>query len=156
RLMRQLLAEGMLIAAAAAVSGLTLAHWTSPLLVSLLAPSRTPVQLSMGIDSRVLAFTAALCVLTTLLFGVIPAWRSSTVNPGVTLKSSVGRAITGRSRVGKVMVTLQVAVSLVLVVGATLFVRTLINLSTMNTGFDRQNVIVATIQFRGADRNQRL
>src|ERR1051326_6899243 len=94
RLMRQLLSEGILIAAAAAVSGLILAHWTSPLLVSLLAPSGTPVQLSLGIDSRVLAFTAILCVLTALLFGLIPAWHSSTVNPGVSLKNGSGRGRT--------------------------------------------------------------
>lgn len=99
RLMRQLLSEGMLIAAAAPISGLILAHWTSPLLVSLLAPSGTPVQLSLGIDSHVLAFTAILSVLRALLFGLIPAWHTSTVNPDVFAKkwrgTSKHRAVTG-------------------------------------------------------------
>jgi predicted permease len=156
RLLRQLLCEALLIAGAAAAFGLILAHWMRPVLLSLLAPSGEPVQFAVGIDGRVLAFTALLCILTALLFGLAPAWRSSSVNPIVTLKSGGGRTISVRSSAGKVMVAFQVAISLVLVLGATLFVRTLINLSTMDTGFDRRNIILADVRFRGADRSERL
>jgi predicted permease len=154
RLMRQLLCESLLIAGAAAIAGLILAHWTGPLLASLLSPSGT-VELPAGIDIRMLGFTAAITLLTALLFGTAPAWRSSGVNPCLALRGGPGRS-PGSSRTGKVMVAFQVAVSLILVMGATLFVRTLINLSTVDTGFDRRDVILANVQYRGADRSPRL
>lgn len=156
RLLRQLFCEALLIAGAAATFGLILAHWMRPLLTNLLTPSGSPLQLAAGLDGRVLAFTAMLCVLTALLFGLVPAWRSSSVNPIDTLKCGGGWASRRQSAAGKAMVGFQVAVSLVLVLGASLFVRTLINLYSVNTGFARRDVILANVQFRGTDRGQQL
>jgi predicted permease len=156
RLLRQLLCEALPIASAAAALGLILAHWMRPVLLSLLTPSGSTIQLMAVLNGRVLAFTAILCVLTALLFGLAPAWRSSSVNPIATLKSGGGQASSGGLLAGRFVVVFQVAISLVLVLGATLFVRTLINLSTVDTGFDRRNIILADVQFRGADRSEGL
>src|SRR5215468_4551950 len=109
RLLRQLLCEAVLIASAAAGFGLSLARWMSPVLVRLLTPPGTPLQLPATLSGHVLAFTAVAGILTALLFGLVPAWRSSGVNPIVTIRG--GRAGSRRSWTGKVMVAFQVSVS---------------------------------------------
>ena len=155
RLIRQLLIENMLIGLAAAGFGLVLAHWTTPLVVRLLAPSNTPVQLILGLDRRVLGFTAFVCIVTTLAFGFVPAWRFSKANINCTLK---GNTTLSRShaRTGKILVASQVALSLIVVMGTTLFVRTLRNLSTFDAGFARENVLLSSVRFRGPDHGERL
>ncbi len=156
RLMRQLLTESIFIAFASAAFGFLLAHWTAPLLVSLLAPSDAPVQLVLEINTRILTFTAVASMITALLFGLVPAWRSSAGDLNSMLKSGGGPASSRQSRSGRIVTMSQIALSLVLVVGAALFVQTLVNLTTMDAGFDRHNVILANVQFRGPDRGQRL
>jgi predicted permease len=156
RLLRQLLCEALLIAGAAAGLGLILARWMSPVLVSLLTPPGASLQLPSTASGHVLAFTGMVGIVAALLFGLVPAWRSSAVNPLATLRCYAGRTGSERSRTGKVMVAFQVCVSLILVVGATSFVRTLINLSTANTGFNRHNIILANLQLRGGDQSERL
>jgi predicted permease len=155
RLSRQVLCEGLPIAAAAALAGLVLAHWTAPVLASRLTPSGLSIHLPGETDLRVLAFTAAVSLVTALLFGIVPAWHSSAVAPCAALGSGRSRSA-GGARLGKILVAIQVALSTVLVTGATLFVRTLVNLSTLDPGFESRNIVVADIQFRGADRAQRL
>ncbi|WP_321472226.1 ABC transporter permease [uncultured Paludibaculum sp.] len=156
RLMRQLLCEGLLVVSAAGTAGLSLAHWTTPLIVKLLAPSQVPVQLPTVVDGRVLAFTTCISALTLLVFGLVPAWRSSKVDIAASLKAGAGRmSVVRRSRTSALIAS-QAAMSLVLVMGATVFVRTLVNLSNVDAGLDRKNVIVANVQFRGPDRGARL
>jgi predicted permease len=155
-LARQVLSEAMLLTGLAAALGLALARWVSPLLVSLLGRSGEPVDLPLGIDNRVLAFTTVVSALTALVFGVLPAWRVSRIDLNSALKSGSPAAGSGRPLAARFLVGFQVAVSLVLILGATLFVRTLAKLSTMDTGFDRRNVILANIQYRGTDRGGQL
>jgi predicted permease len=162
RLLRQLLCEGLPLAGAAALAGLVLAYWTAPVLANRLSPAGLTIQLPGGIDLRVLAFTAELSLVTALLFGIVPAWHSSRVAPWSALASGRPRSAGGRprsaggARSGKILVAVQVALSTMLVTGATLFVRTLVNLSTLDPGFESRNTLVADVQFRGADRTQRL
>ena len=156
RLIRQLLTEALLFAGAAAALGFALARWTQPVLLALLTPFGAPLELPSQADGRVLAFTAGIAALAVLLFALGPAWRSSTVNPLHALRFGASFTSSERIRRGKLAVVLQVSISMVLVLGAGAFVRTLIHLSHANTGFDRQNVVVAGVRFRGVDHGQRL
>src|SRR5262249_13049123 len=129
RLVRQLLTESVLLALLGAALGGLFAQWGSRLLVRLLSSSRSQVFLDLAIDRRVLAFTTAVAVATGLLFGLAPAWRLSRVQP---LAAMRGRGVAeGHSRfnLGKVLVTGQVALSLVLVAGAGLMLGTFRNLA---------------------------
>jgi predicted permease len=156
RLVRQLLTESLLLAASAAVLGLLVANWTVPVLVGMLAPSDSPVQLAVGLDLRVLAFTAAVSLTTAVAFGLLPALRASRVEIHATLKS--GSRTAGRSPAnhGRLLMAAQVALSLVLLVTSALFVHTLWNLKRLDAGFDRHHVILAGLQFGGADSGERL
>ncbi len=129
RIARQLLVESTVISAAGAVLGLAFARWGAALLVRELS-AEDPITLNVGIDWIVLAFTAVVAMTTTLLFGTVPALRATRVQPNDALKDQ-GRSIVGDSRFGfgSVMVILQVALSLVLIVGAGLFIRTFTSLA---------------------------
>src|ERR1700680_1168865 len=125
RLIRQLLSESLLLALAGAACGIFLAVELSDLLVSFISTSRSPIFLDMAMDWRVLGFTAGLAVLTTILFGFPPRIPATGTAPSVVLKAG-GRGMTaGRERFGlrRLLVTLQVPLSLVLLVGSLLFVR---------------------------------
>ncbi len=156
RLLRQLLCEALLYAGLAAMVGLALARWVRPLLLSLLAPSGEPLQLPSTIDSHMLAFTVLMGVISTLLFALRPAWHSSAVKPAAALRTGAGGANPENPRRGRLSVLLQVGISMLLVLAAGAFVRTLRNLSLADVGFERKNVIVANVQFRGSARNQSL
>lgn len=147
RLLRQLLAESALLAAIGALFGIGLAQVLSRLLVSYLSGQDTHWFLDLQNDWRVLAFTAGLAILTCMLFGLAPALRSVRTAPGEAMKAA-GRAVTaGRERFGlrRSLVVSQVALSLVLVVGALLFVRTFRNLVTLDAGFQQDHILFADI-----------
>jgi predicted permease len=147
RLIRQLLAESLLLAAAGAVFGAALAQALSRGLVSFLGTQGSRWSLDLTPDWRVLAFTTALATLTCVVFGLAPALQAARTSPGEAMKSS-GRSLTaGRQRLGvrRALVVSQVALSLMLLVGALLFVRTLRNLQTIDTGFQRKQVLVSEI-----------
>lgn len=137
RIVRQLLTESLLLAAGGAGLGLAFAEWGARLMVRELSVSSGTIALDVGIDWRVLAFTASTAVLTALLFGTLPAMRGAHVAPGDALKAQ-GRAIVGDARfsIGSVLVIGQVALSLVLLVGAGLFMRTFAALSDVQLGFE--------------------
>jgi predicted permease len=97
------------------------------------------LNLDLHLDGRVLLFTMAVSLLTGLIFGLAPAWSSSSLSPSPALKGETGEAA-GRFRLGRLLVVAQVALSLVLLIGAGLFVRTLGNLKSTDLGFDRQHV----------------
>ena len=147
RLIRQLLAESLLLAAAGAVFGAALAQALSRGLVSFLGTQGSRWSLDLTPDWRVLTFTTALATLTCVVFGLAPALQAARTSPGEAMKSS-GRSLTaGRQRLGvrRALVVSQVALSLMLLVGALLFVRTLRNLQTIDTGFQRKQVLVSEI-----------
>ena len=156
RLVRQLLVESLVLACGAAGLGLLLARWSLPLLLRLLGPADSPVQLALGLDGRALLFTAASAAATAVLFGLFPAMRASRAEIHGALKSGARLAIGAGGRAGKLMVAAQVALSLVLVATSALFVRTLVNLDRLDTGFDRRNLVIAGVQYEGSAGNPQL
>ncbi|MGC1105880.1 MAG: ABC transporter permease [Candidatus Acidiferrales bacterium] len=149
RLIGQLLSESALLAVAGAVCGGFLAAVLSHSLVAFISTPDSPVFLDMPTDWRVLGFAGGLAILTTVLFGLAPALRSGNVPPGAVLKTG-GRGSTGgheRFRLQRILVASQVALSLVLLAGALLFVRSLRNLMTRDPGFQENGILVANIDF---------
>jgi putative ABC transport system permease protein len=145
RIARQLLTESLLLSGIGALVGLVFARWGSGLLVRHLSSTTNTVFLDLGLDWRILSFTALIAVATAILFGVAPALRASRVQPNEALKEQ-GRGVVGeRFALGNVLVVVQVALSVILVVAAGLFVRTFSLLANMNLGFDHRPVLVATI-----------
>jgi putative ABC transport system permease protein len=152
RLIRQLLTESLVLSFGGAALGVVFAQWGTRLLVGLLSTSRNSVFLNLTVDGRMLAFTAAVAVLTGLLFGLAPAWRGTRVQPQSAMKANARGVIEGsRFGLAKTLVMIQVALSLVLVVGAGLMLATFWKLSSLDTGFDRQNVLLVRLDLRNAN-----
>ncbi len=145
QLIRQLLAESMLLSLVAAALGLTLAVWTSHLLLNTMWTGYTFATLDPILDLRVLAFTAAVTMATALIFGLAPAWRITQTDPATALKRTSRNVQTGAGIFGKLLVSGQVALSLVLVIGAALFVRTLQNLRSADLGFRSHGVLLMNV-----------
>jgi putative ABC transport system permease protein len=156
RIARQLLCESLLLSVTGALVGLLFARWGSRLLVRQLSTSTNNVFLDLPLDFRVLAFTALVAVGTAVLFGTVPALRGMRAQPNEALKAQ-GRGVVGDGRLGlgNVLVVGQVALSLVLVVAAGLFVRTFSALATLDLGFDRAPVLIASINAQGAQLEPR-
>jgi putative ABC transport system permease protein len=149
RLIRQLLSESLLLAGLGAAFGALLARGLTTFLISFLSTQSDPLFVNLGTDWRVLGFTAGLAMTTCVLFGLAPAVRATGVAPGAVLKAA-GRGLTaGRDRFGlrRMLVVAQVALSLVLLVGALLFVRSLRNLTTLDAGFQRDGILVLNVDF---------
>ena len=138
RLARELLAEGLLLSLAGGAAGLLLAYWSTDALLAALPIDPARLALSPSPDGRVAAFTLALCLLSTLLFGLYPALQSSRPALVGTLREEAGSLAGGRSqaRVRRGLVAAEVALSLLLLVGAGLFARSLHNLRRLDPGFD--------------------
>ncbi|HSE97807.1 MAG TPA: ABC transporter permease, partial [Blastocatellia bacterium] len=147
RLVRQLLTESLLLALTGGALGLLLAFWTKDLLVAALPNTRPGLRIDAAIDLRVLGFTVGVSLLTGLLFGLVPAFRATRVDLTPILKDNAAGSIKGGSRslLGKTLVIAQVAMSLVLLVGAGLFVRTLRNLENVDLGFNKENILLFRI-----------
>jgi putative ABC transport system permease protein len=146
RIARQLLLESLLIAAAGAIGGLIVARFASQALVHSLSTINTTVHLSVGLDWRSLGFTAAVGSLTALFFGVAPALRGTRVQPSDALKHhGRGGGAPVHGRLGHALLIAQVALSLVLLVAAGLFVRTFLTLAHRDLGFDPAPVLTAHI-----------
>jgi len=143
QLIRQLLAEGLLLAGGGAVLGFGLASALSRSVVRLLSNEENLLRLDLSTDWRVLAFTAAIALSTCVVFSLAPAFRSSRTEPGAALKIG-GRGMTagrGRFSFQRTLVVSQIAVSLVLLVGALLFVRSFRNLMTLDPGFRERDIV---------------
>lgn len=149
RLMRQLLSESLLLAAAGALLGGWLAGSLSRALVAFVSTQQTRWVLELEPDWRVLAFTAALAILTCVLFGLAPAIRATRCGPGETLKAGSRGATAGRERYGlrRALVVTQVALSLVLVAGALLFGRSFQNLMMQDAGLRQEGMLVTEVDF---------
>ena len=149
RVIRQLLTESVLLAGLGGILGLILAFRTTDLLVAFMSSGRDPVSLSVTPDPRILGFTAAVSLLTGILFGLAPALRSTRLELTPALKENAGSlsgVAHGRSSLrlglGKALIVGQIALSLLLLVGAGLFVRTLTNLENVNAGFNQRNLLL--------------
>jgi predicted permease len=146
RLARQLLVESVLLALTGGLAGIVIAAFGAPLMLRFFADPDAPLPVSTSPDLRILAFTFAVSTLTGILFGLTPALRASRPDLGRTLKDHSNRlASGGQARLRKALVAFQIAVSLLLVIGAGLFLRTLDNLLAVNVGFDAQRLISFTV-----------
>jgi len=144
RLMRQLLTESVLLAAVGGALGLVFAMWIKDGLLAV--GDWGPKALEPKLDWRVLGFTMALSLLTGIIFGLAPAWRATRVDLTPTLKDSGrGSSAASRSLLSRGLVVMQVALSLLLLVGAGLFVRTLLNLQRVDPGFNTQNLLMFSV-----------
>jgi putative ABC transport system permease protein len=156
RLIRQLLTESLLLSFGGAALGVVFAQWGTRLLINLLSTSRSSVFLDLAIDGRMLAFTAGVATLTGLLFGLAPAWRGTRVQPQTAMKAN-SRGVISSDKPGagfglaKTLVVIQVALSVMLVVGAGLMLGTFWKLSSLDTGFDRQNVLLVRLDLGNAN-----
>lgn len=147
RLIRQSFAEGLILALSGAILGMALAAAFSRVIVWFISSTRDAVQLDLGLDWRVFAFTAALALATCAIFDLWPAIRSSQTNPGIALKSGSRGTTHGRERFSfqRALVVSQIAVSMVLLVGALLFVRSFRNLVTLNPGFREDGIVLGYV-----------
>ena len=138
RLVRQLLTESLLLAAAGGALGVILGYWGKQLLPP-------PVNQSAVLEWRVLAFLLTITVTAGVAFGIAPALRATRVNLNDVLKQGGRSVVRSRSALGKSLLVVQVAISLMLLVGAGLFLRTLTNLRRVDVGFDARNLLLFRI-----------
>ncbi len=152
RLVRQFLTESLLLSLSGAAFGVAFARFASRLLVVWISSSRNARFLDLSPDLRMLGFTAGLAVATGLLFGLAPALRATQLAPQAALKEGARGLTDSRHRLGlgRALVVLQVAVSLILLIGAGLFAGSLRLLLTQDTGFRRDNVLLVNPDLRAA------
>ncbi len=144
RVVRQLLAESVLVGFAGAVLGMVFASSASRLLIALVSTGTEPVPLVISPDLPVLAFTIAATIMTVLLFGMAPAVHAARLSLVPSLKEGGGViSARSRSRLSRAITVGQVALSLALITGAVLFLESLSNVMRIDTGFDRRDVLVA-------------
>lgn len=143
RLIRQLLTESVLMSVLGGLLGLVFAYWGTHALVALMSSISSPLILDTGTDAKVLLFTFAASVLTGILFGLAPAFRITRIELASAMKDTAANVSDARDkhRLGKSLIVAQVATSLVLMIGAGLFVRTLINFEKRDYGFNQQNLL---------------
>lgn len=143
RIMRQLLTESLVLAVTGGLLGIGLARVADRLLLRMISGSPDLVPLEVSINMHLLLFTSGVTVATAILFGIIPAFRGTRLELTEALKDARGSssAASTRSPLGKILIVSQIALSLVLMVGAILFIRTLVNLNNVDTGFNRDGVL---------------
>jgi putative ABC transport system permease protein len=145
RLARQMLVESLLLAAPGALLGLWLATWGSRQLVAQISTPGRNVSLDLALNWRVLGFTLGVSLATALLFGVLPAWRASHADPAHAMNGHGRGGGDLRHTLSSALVVAQVGLSLVLVVGAGLFVRTFASLANLDLGLDPHRVLTIRI-----------
>jgi putative ABC transport system permease protein len=146
RLVRQLMTECLVLAIGGLAIGLALARMLARVLVSFLTTDSRSVFLDLSFDARTFAFAAGLLIVTCVVFASVPARRLMRAGDGMSL-TSVGRGVTGdreRSGARRALLASQIALSLTLLVGTLLFVRSLRGLNTIDAGFERRGLVVAT------------
>ena len=149
RIVRQLLTESVMLSVLGGVLGILFAYWGAQAIISFVSSNQTrPLGFATGVDVRVLGFTVAISLLTGIFFGIAPAFRGMRVNLTPTLKDSEGSSTSlGHSggkwfSIGNGLVVAQVALAVVVLVGAGLLVRTLANLRSIDVGFDSHNILI--------------
>jgi putative ABC transport system permease protein len=145
RVLRQILTESVLLALAGGALGLIWAHSGVRLILAFLA-DRLPHSIHVGLDAKVLGFTAAISMVTGILAGVLPALRLTRTNVSQSLKQGLGRtdADSSGNRTRSILVVSEIALSLILLMGAGLMIRSFQNLHGVNPGFDSHNVLTMT------------
>jgi predicted permease len=149
-LVRQLLVESVVLALAGGVAGLLVAFWGGAALRAYLIP-RVALPGASLFDPRILAFTALVALATGVLAGIAPAWQASRTDIASALRSSGRDLGATRGRLRSVLLATQVALTLVLLVGAGLFVRSLRHAQTLDYGLDLDHLLLADVQQRGSN-----
>jgi len=144
-IVRQSLTESLLLALAGGAAGLLLANWIDAALVSFLSTGETPLGLATSPDLRILAFTLAVCLATGLLFGLAPVFAARRVDLAESLKESARSVAVSHGWFRRALIVAQVALSAVLLIGAGQFLRTLVNLQTLDLGLDTKDVIAFSV-----------
>ena len=153
RLFRQVLVETGLLFAAGAVAGIAVAWWAARGIIAFFAGGARPILLDIHWDWRVTGFTAALSLLATLIFGTAPVLRAMRTDPHTAMKDG-GRTTPSRVGPGQFLVAFQVALSMILLAGAALFLRTLDNLYAMGAGFHADQVALILIHLPDASYHE--
>ena len=156
RLVRQLVTETLVLVSGAAAAAAAAQMWTSGLLAWFLPPNDLPVALSSHMDVRIMAFTAALALASALLFGVAPVLQASNTDLTGTLKSDSVQGGIGRTWMRKVLLVAQLALSLLLLISASLFLRSLQNARSFDPGFKTDNLLLTSLDLfsAGYDRQR--
>jgi len=160
-LARGVLTESLALSVSGAVLGLALAYWGSRLLVTFMAQGYlTPVVFDLSPDWRVLSLTASGAILTGILVSLAPAWRYSREDPASVLQRSVRSLVGSTGRLGKALIVTQVVVSLMLLLGSGLLVRSFQRLCSANLGFEKDSVLEVSLYprpggYQNLDRRQR-
>jgi putative ABC transport system permease protein len=151
RLVRQLLSESLILAFCGGAAGVLLAYWLIKLLARV-APADVPRIEEAGLNVIVLLFSLAVTLLTGILFGLVPALTASRLNLNQTLNEGGSKIASDRSglRARSGLVIAEVAVTVILLIGATLILRSFVNLSNVNLGFDPQNVLTMHLRVQGS------
>jgi putative ABC transport system permease protein len=154
RLVRQLLVESIVLAVLGGACGLLLARWATGLLVAFMSSGRAPIVLDLEPDARILAFTAVVSIGTGLLCGIVPAVRASGVDVLAGIKGHARGTIgaSGSLAPGKMLVVAQVALCLLLLASAGLFLRSLRAIEGQDGGAARENLLVVRVEPRGSDQ----
>jgi predicted permease len=152
RLLKQLLTEGLVLSILAAAGGLIVANWCRDLLVLFFPAQGVPLKLGAEIDLRVLAFSAGVCLVSTLLFGLIPAMQTSKIDLVSALKSESGGVVGGGSRawIRSGLVVVQVSLSFVLLVGAGLLIQSLRGIRSASPGFSTEGLLTTSLDLFSA------
>jgi predicted permease len=147
RLLCQLLTESVLLALVGGAAGLVVGVWSVPLLMSFAPPTDMPIRLAAEMDTTLLAFTLAVSLATGVLFGLAPALQAASPNLVASIKDDGASVASGhaRSRLRDTLVAAQVALSLVLLVGAGLFMRSLARAQVADPGFETSDILLASI-----------
>jgi predicted permease len=146
RLIRQLLTESVLLAMIGGTAGLVVAARGDSVLLSLLSSGRYPVLVEFSVNFSVLLFTITISILSGILFGLAPAIRATQLEPGAGLKQGVGSSAKATFTSGKILVTAQIALCVMIVTGSGLFLRTLQALQVVDIGFSRDHLLLFTVR----------
>lgn len=143
RLVRQMLTESLALSTAGALAGFFFATWVSAVLASFILRQafNTPARLNLSPDMHVFLFTAGAAILTGVVVGIAPAWRTTGEDPNVALQQSARRFTGSAGRAGQSLIIAQVALSLMLLAGAGLFMRSIENLDTVRPGFRTRGLL---------------
>ncbi len=145
RVVRQWLVESLLLAAAGGLTGLILASWTSRMLALFIPPTPFPVAFDTGLTPTVLVFTASVTLLTAIVSGLLPAVRASRPDVALALKEAAPGHVGGRGRLRQSLVVAQVALSLLLLVCASLFLRSFMRAQSLDVGYSAHHGLLASI-----------
>jgi putative ABC transport system permease protein len=146
RLVRQLLIESLLLSVGGGLVALLVTQWTSGTIMLFVPPTNLPIDLAVRTDRTVLLATLVISILTGVIFGVLPALRTSSINPAAVLKEETATSLggPGRARLASALVVAQISLSLLLLVCAGLFIRSFVSAQQFNPGFNAEHVLLTS------------